>query len=110
MNLRLQRINRQLQKDLAQIIREQGMAHYGGAMLSVTEVDAAPNLATAKVYVSVFPSSMSGMALGQLNAKAMRAALAMRTKKQMRTVPELSFVADTTLDYAQRIDELLRGE
>jgi ribosome-binding factor A len=110
MTLRQQKISRQLQKDLAEIIREQGMAHYGGAMVSVTEVDISPNLAVAKVYVSIFPTSKTKVVQGLLNAKALRAALAQRIKKQMRIVPELTIVTDTSLNYAARINELLGAE
>jgi ribosome-binding factor A len=109
MTFRQQRINKQVQKDLAEIIRTQGMTHYDGAMVSVTEVDVSPNMLSAKVYVSIFPSSKSSSVLPLLNAKTLRMALAQRVRKQMRCVPELTFVLDTTLDYAERIDELLQA-
>jgi ribosome-binding factor A len=108
MNLRQQRINKQLQRDLAHIIRSQGMAHYDGAMLSVTEVIVSPNMATAKVYVSIFPSSKTEAALHALNAKGLRSMLAQRFGKQMRVVPELTFIVDESLNYAARIEELLK--
>ena len=50
-------VARELQKDLAEIIRSKGMAAFGGAMVSVTEVRISPNLSVAKVYLSVFTSS-----------------------------------------------------
>ena len=50
-------VARELQKDLAEIIRSKGMAAFGGAMVSVTEVRISPDLSVAKVYLSVFPSS-----------------------------------------------------
>jgi len=108
MTLRQQRINKQLQKDLAEIIQAQGMTHYCGAMLSITEVDASPNLATAKVYVSIFPTDKTQDVMQRINGKELRALLAQRVSKQMRIVPELSFVVDTTASYASRIDELLQ--
>lgn len=77
-------------------------------MLSVTEVDVAPNLAAAKVYISVFPPDKTDAALRLLNAKTLRTALAQRTRKQMRTVPELNFIVDTTLNYAHNIEKMLK--
>ena len=51
------KVAKELQKDLAEIIRSKGMAAFGGAMVSVTEVRISPDLSVAKVYVSVFPSN-----------------------------------------------------
>lgn len=53
------KVARELQKDIAEIIRSKGMAAFGGAMVSVTEVRISPDLSVAKVYVSVFPSAKS---------------------------------------------------
>ena len=50
------KVAREIQKDLAEIIRSKGMAAFGGAMVSVSEVRISPDLSLAKVYVSIFPS------------------------------------------------------
>ena len=50
---RQQKIARQLQRDLAEIIRSKGMAAYNGAMVTVSEVRVTPDLSQAKVYVSI---------------------------------------------------------
>ena len=54
---RQQKIGRQLQRDLAEIIRSKGMAAFGGAMVTVSEVRVSPDLSVAKVFVSIFPSA-----------------------------------------------------
>ena len=38
------KVAKELQKDLAEIIRSKGMAVFGGAMVSVTEVRISPDL------------------------------------------------------------------
>ena len=53
------KVGREIQKDLAEIIRSKGMAAFGGAMVTVSEVRVSPDLSVAKVYVSIFPSEMS---------------------------------------------------
>ena len=60
-------VARELQKDLAEIIRSKGMAAFGGAMVSVTEVRISPDLSVAKVYLSVFPSSKAEAVMEQIN-------------------------------------------
>ena len=42
------------------------------------------------------------------NARALRGELGRVVGKQLRIVPELAFFLDTTLDYAEHIDELLK--
>ena len=51
------KVAREIQKDLAEIIRGKGMAFFGGAMVTVSEVRISPDLSVAKTYVSIFPSS-----------------------------------------------------
>ena len=53
------KVAREIQKDLAEIIRGKGMAVFGGAMVTVSEVRVSPDLSLAKTYVSIFPSAMS---------------------------------------------------
>lgn len=105
------KVARELQKHLAEIIRSKGMAVFGGAMISVTEVRISPDLSVAKVYVSIFPSSKAENAMQIINdnAKAIRGELGHIVAKQLRIVPELVFHLDTSLDYAEHINELLKN-
>lgn len=104
------KVAKELQKDLAEIIRSKGMAMFGGAMVSVTEVRISPDLSVAKVYVSIFPSSKAEAAMQIIedNARAIRGELGRLVAKQFRIVPELVFHLDSTLDYVEHIDELLK--
>lgn len=101
---------RELQKDLAEILRSKGLAAFGGAMVTVSEVRVSPDLSVAKVYVSIFPSSKAEAVLQQLkdNVRAYRGELGRIVAKQLRIVPELIFCLDSTLDYAEHIEELLK--
>ena len=104
------KVGREIQKDLAELIRSKGMAAFGGAMVTVSEVRVSPDLSVAKVFVSVFPSEKQGpvMQILQDNNKTLRGELGHLVGKQFRIVPELIFILDTTLDYAEHIDELLK--
>ena len=104
------KVAKELQKDLAEIIRSKGMAIFGGAIVSVTEVRISPDLSVAKVYVSIFPSSKAEAAMQIIddNSRAIRGELGRLVAKQFRIVPELVFYQDSTLDYVEHIDELLK--
>jgi ribosome-binding factor A len=104
------KVAREIQKDLAEIIRAKGMATFNGALVTVSEVRVSPDLSVAKVYVSVFPSDKQEFVMQWLeeNNKALRGELGHQVAKQFRIVPELVFYLDTTLDYAEHIEELLK--
>ena len=105
------KVAREIQKDLAEIIRGKGMAVFGGAMVTVSEVRVSPDLSLAKTYVSIFPSDKSEEEVMKIlndNVKALRGELGHQVAKQLRIVPEIVFYLDTTLDYAEHIDELLK--
>ncbi len=104
------KVGRELQKDLAEIIRSKGMAAFNGAMVTVSEVRISPDLSLAKVYVSIFPSAKAEEVMGLLkeNVRTYRRELRRKLAQQLRIVPELVFYLDSSLDYAEHIDELLK--
>jgi len=107
---RQQKVGKQIQRDLAEVIREKGMSSFGGAMITVTSVRVSPDLAVAKVYLSIFPSAKAKdvLKLVETASKYLRGELGKRVSKQLRIVPELLFYIDDSLDYVERIDELLK--
>lgn len=104
------KVARELQRDLAELLRGKGMAAFDGAMVTVSEVRVSPDLSIAKVYVSIFPSAKQQevMSILEDGKKKLRGELGHLVAKQLRIVPELDFYLDTTLDYAEHIDELLK--
>ena len=104
------KVARELQRYLAEIIRSRGMAAFGGAMLTVSEVRISPDLSIAKVYVSVFPSDKQKEVMETLDQekKSIRGELGRQVAKQLRIVPELDFYLDSSLDYAEHIEQLLK--
>lgn len=79
-------------------------------MVTVSEVRISPDLSVAKVYVSIFPSAKAEpvMKILEDNKKTLRGELGRKVASQLRIVPELDFYLDTTLDYAEHIEELLK--
>lgn len=104
------KVAREIQRDLAEIIRSRGMAVFSGSMVTVSEVRISPDLSIAKVYVSIFPSSKQEEVMKILGTenKSIRGELGRKVAKQLRIVPGLDFYLDTSLDYAEHIEELLK--
>ena len=104
------KVAREIQKDLAEILRSKGMAAFSGAMVSVSGVEISPDLSVARVYVSIFPSEKAADVMKTIeeNKKALRGELGRKVAKQLRIVPELVFFLDSSLDYVEHIEELLK--
>ena len=109
---RQKKISRQLQKDLAEILRQKNNEIAPGKIITVTAVRVSPDLGVSKIYVSVFPSADNDAVLEKItcHTKSIRYELGRRIKNQMRVVPELSFYLDDSLDYIDNIDSLLKPE
>lgn len=104
------KVSSELQKDLAEIIRQKGMAFFDGALVSVSGVKISSDLSVAKVYVSIFPSEKAEKVMGIIleNARALRGELGREVRHQLRIVPELNWYVDGSLDYVMHIEELLK--
>ena len=106
---RIQKIQRQIQKDLSEIFRED-TAKMRGVIVSVSNVRVSPDLSIARVHLSVFPSERAQEIVDGVNqnVKTIRYALAQCVRNQLRKTPELVFYVDDSLDYIEHIDELLK--
>lgn len=106
---RLSKIERLIQKELGDIFQKQTQA-MSGTLISVSAVRVSPDLSVAKAYLSIFPSEKSKELLEAIrtNTKAIRYDLGQRIRLQVRKIPELSFFIDDSLDYIERIDQLLQ--
>lgn len=106
---RQNRIARMLQKELAEIFQSQTRM-MRGVMVSVTRTKISPDLSICTAYLSVFPSERGEEIIGNVNAnmKTIRYELGTRIRNQVRVIPELRFFIDDSLDYIDRIDELLK--
>ena len=106
---RQNRISRLLQKELSLIFQSQTrMMH--GVMVSVTRVKISPDLSICTAYLSVFPSERGEEIISavNMNQATIRYDLGQRVRNQLRIIPELRFFIDDSLDYIDRIDELLK--
>lgn len=107
--IRQNKISRLIQKELSEIFLLQTKS-MNGVLVSVSAVRISPDMSIARVYLSVFPSERSQEIVKNINdnMKSIRYELGTRVRHQLRIIPELKFFVDDSLDYAERIDELLK--
>ena len=106
---RQNKISRLIQKELSEIFLLQTKS-MNGVLVSVSAVRISPDMSIARVYLSVFPSERSQEIVKNINdnMKSIRYELGTRVRHQLRIIPELKFFVDDSLDYAERIAELLK--
>ena len=106
---RQKKISRLLQKDLGEIIQQEGRNWFPGALVTVTKVYVAPDLSSARVYLSIFgKDAAETLKIVELHNKFIRRELGNRIKNQVRIVPHLRFFIDDSLDYIENIENLLK--
>lgn len=107
-NNRMTRINDEILKEVAQILRGELKDPRVGVMTSVLRVDTTPDLKYCKVYVSVLGNDeeKQGVMKGLKNATGfIRRLLAQRVN--LRNTPELIFKLDDSVEYSIRMSKLI---
>ena len=67
---RQKKINRQLQRDLGEMLQQDGSAIHPGVMFTVTQVRVTADLSIARVYLSLFPADDPEAIVAKVNDAA----------------------------------------
>lgn len=108
-SIRQQRIETVIQEELASFFQKNARDICLGAMVSVTQVRVTSDLSLARCYVSVFAGPKPKEVLQSIreNSGKIRGDVGRRLKN-MRKIPELVFHIDDSMEYASKIDQLLK--
>ncbi len=108
-SVRQRKVSRLLQKELGLLFQNELSRLSTGNIVTISVVRVAPDLGFAKVYVSVFPEKEPKKFVTNLNEHIgeVHHKLYPKIRNQFRKMPELRFYHDDSLDYAERIYELL---
>lgn len=109
---RQQKIAKQIQKDIADIFSKEGAPIIRGKLVTVTSVRVSPDFSYAKIYVSVFPFESNAEIMDSLekNNWLIRKALGTRIKNQIKSIPEIQFFLDDSLEYIENIEKAMNRE
>ena len=106
------RINDEMQKAVAEIIRGVKDPRVSGAFISITGADVTADLKFAKIYYSVLganePEKKKEIAKGLKSSSGfIRGKIS--TMLNLRITPELTFIEDTSINYGAHIASILEG-
>ncbi len=102
------RINDEIQKEIAMILRDVKDPRVSGAFISITGADVTPDLKYAKIYYSSLMGDKKEVKKGLAAASGfIRGQIARRMN--LRITPEITFVEDNSIEYGAKISKILEG-
>ncbi len=107
-SIRLERINSELEKVINNIIATELRDPQIDAIISVTSVDTTPDLAHARVYISSIGNTPPDEVLARIKGAGgfIRGEVSKRIK--LRVTPRLEFYKDSSIEYGNKIDNILK--
>lgn len=104
---RLKRVASLIRDEISAIIREQPPAP-PETIISITDVDVAADLRTAKVFVSIYGDEAEReKSFKKLTASKDAVKNELFRRIRLRHIPDLTFVKDTSLEEGSRVSSLL---
>ena len=105
-NKRQLRLNDEVKRELAEIIRSDLRDPRIGLVTSVTRVEVTPDLKHCKIYISILSDAKDEVMEGLQSACGyIRHLLAERVN--LRQTPELKFIHDDAIEYGIKISKLI---
>ena len=106
---RIGRINEEIQKELASLIRNLKDPRVQDTMISITHVETTPDLRWAKVYVSFLQEDRAEGALKGLKSAGGYLRRELGRSLQLRYTPELVWALDDSITYGAKMLELINS-
>ena len=106
-NYRQHRVNEEMAKELADILRSVKDYRVTNALISITRVDCTKDLKYAKVYFSCVGKAPAGEVLAGLKSAQGYIRSALATRLNLRQTPELNFIYDESMEHGAHILQLL---
>ena len=106
---RIGRINEEIQKELSSLIRNLKDPRVQDTMISITHVEATPDLRYAKVYVSFLQEERAKDALKGLKSAGGYLRRELGRSLQLRYTPELVWELDDSITYGAKMLELINA-
>ena len=106
---RQKQVAQEISKELNDIFLKMGLNMVDGGMISISSVKITPDLYEARVYLSFFQVKNPEASLEKFKdlSSEIRGELGKRMRHQLRSIPQLTFYLDDTLDYVFKIEKLL---
>lgn len=106
-SIKLARINTQMGEIISGVVRSLKDPRLEDSLITISKVDTSNDLSHAKVMVSVFGGDKNKV-LNALKSAVPYIRRNTASKIKIRKMPELHFVLDDSLEYANKIETLIK--
>ena len=106
---RINRINEEIQKSLADSLRSVKDPRVADALISITRVETTPDLRYTKVYVSFLQEDKVNDAMAGLKSAAGYLRRQLAQNLQLRYAPEIQWALDDSITYGAKMLELINN-
>ena len=106
---RMGRINEEIQKELSSLLRNVKDPRVAGTMISITRVEATPDLRYAKVCVSFLEEDRAADAMKGLRSASGWLRRELGAALKLRYTPELQWELDDSITYGARMLKLINS-
>lgn len=99
-----------VQQEINDIFQRLNLNMLDGGMVSISSVKITPDLLEARIYLSFFQVKDAKAALKKIEEKGweIKKELANRVRHQLRSIPEIKYFQDDTLDQVFKLEELFK--
>jgi ribosome-binding factor A len=99
-----------LKEELSGIFQRLGLSMTDGGMVSISSVTITPDLFEARIYLSLFQVKNPAETMKKIEDRSweIKKELVSRVKNQLRSMPQLTFYQDDTLDYVYKMEEVFK--
>lgn len=106
--IRQRQVAKNIQITMSEIVQRDLTNILDGAMVTISGVRITPDLFTARIYVSIYNHKNPETVLDNLdkNNKHIRGLLGNKIRNKVRSIPQLEFFKDDTLDDVQNLERI----
>ena len=107
---RQKQVSALLLEEINRIFQKLGLNMIQGGMVSITSVKITPDLFEARIYLSFYqvPKPQEALKLIEDRAWEIKRDLVSSIRNQLRTMPQITYYIDDTLEYVDKMETLFK--
>ena len=108
MSIRTEKVAEEIRHQIPDVLKKE-VADLQVGLITVTRVKISKDLKYAKIYLSFIGNKIPAEGcIDKINFRNKQIRMGLSHKLRLRFMPEISFYYDDTIEYASRINELIR--
>ncbi|MGH2574836.1 MAG: 30S ribosome-binding factor RbfA [Ignavibacteria bacterium] len=108
MSIRTEKVSEEIKHRISEVLSKD-LAELNLGLVTVTKVTISNDLKNAKIYLSFLGNKDSAnVCIDKINFRKKLIRMHLASRVHLKSVPELAFYYDDTMEYANKIDQLIQ--